>query len=77
MVVGDYVQRDDDSRITATGVVEEESGDLLDSFDAKFIQERRDISGGELRFLTVDRKRPAMWCMLRFGEVGWRRVRRA
>lgn len=39
----------------------------MDSFDAECIKERRDIRGGELRFLTVDRSRPAMWCMLRFG----------
>ena len=39
----------------------------MDSFDAEFIQERGDISGGELRFLTIDRSRPTMWCMLRFG----------
>ena len=70
LVIGDFVQRNNDGGFTAAGIVEKESGNLLDSFDTEFIEEMRDFSGGELDFLAVDGSRPAMWGMLRLSGRG-------
>ena len=67
MAVGDFVQRNNDSGVTAAGIVEKEAGNLLDSFDAEFVKEGRDVSGSKLCLLTVDRSCPAMRGMLRSG----------
>jgi hypothetical protein len=68
LAVGDFIEGDDDSGVTATGVVEEQSRDLLNPFDAKFVEERRKVGVGKLDFLTVDRGCPAMGRVLRSGR---------
>ena len=70
LVVGDFVQGDDNGGVTTARVVEKETGDLLNSFDTEFIEKRGDVGCGELRFLTVDWSCPAMWSMLRFERRG-------
>ena len=40
--IGDFVRRNNDGRVTAAGIGEKEAGDLLDTFDAEFVEERRD-----------------------------------
>ena len=39
--VGNLVQGDNNSGVTAARIVEEEAGNLLDAFDTKFVKERR------------------------------------
>ena len=70
LVAGDFVQRNNHSGVTAAGIVEKEAGNLLDTFDAEFVEEGRDVSGSKLCGLTVDWSRPAMRGMLRSGWWG-------
>ena len=60
LIIGDFVQRDNDGRVTAAGIVEKETRDLLDTFDTEFIKERRDIIVGKLNLAAIDRSGPAM-----------------
>ena len=68
--IGDFVQRNNDGRVTAAGIVEKEAGDLLDTFDAEFVEERRDIIVGKLNLLAIDGSCPAMGRVLRLSGRG-------
>ena len=50
LVIGNFVQSNNDGGITTAGIVEEEAGNLLNAFDAKFVEEGRDVVVGELQF---------------------------
>ena len=68
--VGDFVESDDDGRIAASGVVKEETGDLLHSFNPGLVEERRKVGIRHLNFLAVDRRGPTVRGMLWFGRCG-------
>ena len=68
--VGDFVESDDDGGITAAGVIEEETGDLLHSFDPGLVEERRKVGIRQLNFLPVYRCGPTVRRMLWFGRCG-------
>ena len=68
--IGDFVRRNNDGRVTAAGIGEKEAGDLLDTFDAEFVEERRDIIVGKLNLLAIDGSCPAMGRVLRLGGQG-------
>jgi len=68
LTVGNFVQRDNDRWVAAAGIIEKETGDLLDSFDTEFVEEGRNVGRSELCLLTVDRSQPAMRGMLRSGR---------
>ena len=70
LIIGDFVQRDNDGRVAPGGIVKKEAGHLLDTFDAEFVEERRDIIGSKLKLLAVDGSCPAMGRVLRFCGQG-------
>ena len=53
LTVGNFVQRDDDGGIATAGVIEEETRDLLHTFDTKFVEKRGNVRVRELNLLTV------------------------
>ena len=67
LTVGNFVQRDDDGGIATAGVIEEETRDLLHTFDTEFVEKRGNVRVRELNLLTVHGGGPAMWGMLRSG----------
>ena len=48
LAVGDFVECDDDGLVDGSAIIQEDSRDLLDALDAKFVEERRDVVVGEL-----------------------------
>ncbi len=68
LTVGNLVQGNNDSGVTAAGVVEKQTRDLLNAFDAEFVKERRQVGVGKLDFLAIDGSCPAMGRVLRSGR---------
>jgi len=64
LTVGDFVERNDNSGIAAPRIIEEDTGDLLDTFDTKVVKERREVRVGQLNFLAIHRGSPAMRGMM-------------
>ena len=67
LLARDFVEGNDDRRITASGVVKELTADLLDAADTLFVEKWRDVGGDKLCLLTVDRFGPGVWSVLRLG----------
>jgi len=65
LAVGDFIESDNDGGIAASGVIEEETGDLLHAFDSGLVKERRKVGVCQLHFLTVD------WGSPTVGRVLW------
>lgn len=74
LAIGDFVQGNNDGGVAAAGIVKEQTRNLLDAFDAKFVKEGRDVGISKLNFLAVYGSCPAMGRMLRFGR--WRVTQR-
>ena len=53
LVVGDFIERNDDGGVARSGVIKKETGDLLNAFDGKFVEERGNVMCGQLSLLTV------------------------
>ena len=70
LTVGNFVQRDNDGGIATTGVIEEETGDLLHMLDTEFVEKRGNVLNRKLNLLTVHGGGPEMRGMLRF-EGRW------
>jgi hypothetical protein len=50
LTVGDLIKGDNDGQVAASGIIEEEAGDLLNPFDAGFVKERRQVGVRQLIF---------------------------
>jgi hypothetical protein len=60
LTVGDFVEPNNNSEITAPWRIKDDTRDLLDTLDTKVVEERREIRVGQFNFLAIHRGSPAM-----------------
>ena len=54
LLIGDFVESNYNSRVAASGIIQKETRELLNTVDAGLVEKRSQIGVGELNFLPID-----------------------